>query len=170
MVYSARFWTRGVAAKHAALSRPRSRVRIPSGPPEGILYVNRQPGLTKVSRAVWLNLQFPAHRCLPVGFPWTSLNSQVVKTGFAFERPTLLFVFSEGRHGGIPAGDGQQLQGQDQTNRAMVRTKHILVDVCGYDAVLQIWRYHEVIQAPAHIALTCPGHHVPPRIFHCIRM
>ncbi len=25
-------WSRGVAAKHAALSRPRSRVRIPSGP------------------------------------------------------------------------------------------------------------------------------------------
>ena len=25
-------WTRGVVAKHAALSRPRSRVRIPSGP------------------------------------------------------------------------------------------------------------------------------------------
>ena len=32
MVYSARSWTRGVAAKHAALSRPRSRVRISSGP------------------------------------------------------------------------------------------------------------------------------------------
>ena len=25
-------WSRGVVAKHAALSRPRSRVRIPSGP------------------------------------------------------------------------------------------------------------------------------------------
>ena len=25
-------WSRGVAAEHAALSRPRSRVRIPSGP------------------------------------------------------------------------------------------------------------------------------------------
>ncbi len=27
-------WSRGVAAEHAALSRPRSRVRIPSGPPK----------------------------------------------------------------------------------------------------------------------------------------
>src|SRR4030067_239368 len=33
--------SRGVAAKHAAMSRPRSRVRIPSGPPGYTITVSR---------------------------------------------------------------------------------------------------------------------------------
>ena len=35
-------WSRGVAVQHAALSRPRSRVRIPSGPPKLVQKTNQK--------------------------------------------------------------------------------------------------------------------------------
>ena len=35
-------WSRGVVVQHAALSRPRSRVRIPSGPPKLVQKTNQK--------------------------------------------------------------------------------------------------------------------------------
>src|SRR5450759_3014883 len=103
MVYSARSWTRGVAAKHAALSRPRSRVRIPSGPPEAIL--NRQPGQMKIDQAAWLiGTIAPARRT---------------------NDPGLI----KGRNRKISAGEiGSRSPRKNQTNRTMIRTHYFVMD------------------------------------------
>ncbi len=56
MVYSARFWTRGVAAKHAALSRPRSRVRISSGPPSALGTIPSESSAELLLSGRWYSL------------------------------------------------------------------------------------------------------------------
>ncbi len=52
----------------------------------------------------------------------------------------------------------------------MVRTENFVVDFCGYDSLLQIFRNYKIVDTPARIP--CTGVHSvgPPGIFHFFRM
>jgi len=58
--------------------------------------------------------------------------------------------------------DFQLSKRQDQADRAVVGTQHLVVDIRGCNAADQIGRYQEVVEPPADVALPGAGDHVPP--------